>query len=73
MRDIIKFSLILFFNPDNLENELIPPGNNVSHDRKRLTMHISNDDCTTWFSKKILEEGPAGYSDLAQLKGGEFL
>ena len=42
MRDIIKFSLILFSNPDNLENELIPPRNNVSHDRKRLTMHISN-------------------------------
>ena len=70
---IYNNNLILFSNPDNLENELIPPGNNVSHDRKCLTIHISNDDCKTWFNKKILEEGPAGYSDLAQLKTGEFL
>ena len=32
---------ILFVNPDNLENDLIPTGRNLRHDRKRLTVKVS--------------------------------
>ncbi|MGC9348483.1 MAG: sialidase family protein [Anaerolineae bacterium] len=61
---------ILFANPDNLENELIPPGCNLAHDRKRLTVKMSLDDARTWPVSRVLEAGPAGYSDLAELPDG---
>ena len=64
---------ILFVNPDNLENDLIPTGRNLRHDRKRLTVKVSNDDCISWPLQKIIEAGPSGYSDIAQLSTGEFL
>ena len=64
---------ILFANPDNLENELIPPGGNLAHDRKRLTVKLSYDDGGTWPVSRILEAGPAGYSDLACLRDGTVL
>ena len=64
---------ILFVNPDNLENELIPTSNNLRHDRKRLTVKVSNDDCTSWPFQKVIEAGPSGYSDIAQLSTSEFL
>lgn len=56
---------ILFANPDNLENELVPLGGNLAHDRKRLTVKLSPDDCQSWPISRILEAGPSGYSDLA--------
>ncbi len=65
--------LIVFVNPDNLENDLIPPGNNLAHDRKRLTVKLSRNDCHTWPISKALEEGPSGYSDLAQAADGTIL
>lgn len=65
--------LILFANPDNLENDLIPPGRSLAHDRKRLTVKMSRDDCQTWPISKVLEEGPSGYSDLAQAPDGTIL
>jgi len=61
---------ILFANPDNLENELIPPGSNLAHDRKRLTVKLSRDDHATWPVSRVLEQGPSSYSDLAQLSNG---
>lgn len=64
---------ILFANPDNLENELVRPGGNLTHDRKRLTVKMSLDDCRTWPVSKVLEEGPSGYSDLAVLPDGTIL
>ena len=64
---------ILFANPDNLENELIPPGRNLAHDRKRLTVKMSADDCHTWPVSKMLEAGPSGYSDLAETPDGTVL
>lgn len=64
---------ILFANPSNLENELIRPGGNLAHDRKRLTVKLSRDDGQTWPVSKILEPGPAGYSDLAVLADGTIL
>jgi sialidase-1 len=64
---------ILFANPDNLENELIPRGGNLAHDRKRLAVKLSADDCGTWRVSRVLEPGPSGYSDLAQAPGGAIL
>lgn len=61
---------IIFANPDNLENELTPGGGNLAHDRKRLTVKLSLDDCQTWTASRILEPGPSGYSDLAQSPDG---
>ena len=61
---------ILFANPDNLENELIPEGKNLAHDRKRLTVKLSPDDCRTWTASRVLEPGPSGYSDLAETPDG---
>lgn len=57
----------LFANPANLENELVAPGQNLAHDRKRLTLHLSADGGMTWPIQRVLEPGPAGYSDLAVL------
>jgi sialidase-1 len=64
---------IVFINPDNLENNMIPPGRNLRHDRKRLTAKLSVDDAKTWSVSKVIEEGPSGYSDVAQLTSGEFI
>lgn len=61
---------IIFANPDNLENELTPGGRNLAHDRKRLTVKLSLDDCQTWSHTRILEPGPSGYSDLAETPDG---
>ena len=64
---------ILFANPDNLENELVAPGKNLAHDRKRLTVKLSADDCQTWPVTRILEAGPSAYSDLAATPDGTVL
>jgi sialidase-1 len=64
---------IAFANPDNLENELTPPGRALAHDRKRLTVKLSPDDCQTWPVARVLESGPSGYSDLAQAQDGTIL
>lgn len=64
---------ILFANPDNLENELIRPGGNLAHDRKRLSVKMSLDDGRTWPVSRVLEQGPSGYSDLAVLADGTIL
>ena len=63
---------IIFANPDNLENELTPGGRNLAHDRKRLTVKLSTDDCQTWSISKVLEPGPSGYSDLAETPDGNI-
>jgi sialidase-1 len=62
--------LIIFANPDNLENELIPAGGRLAHDRKNLTVKLSEDDCETWAVSRVLEPGPSGYSDLSQAPDG---
>jgi len=65
-------SRILWANPDNLENMFTKPGS-VWHDRKRLTVKMSYDECGTWPVSKVLEEGPSGYSDLGILPDGSML
>ena len=56
---------VVFANPDNLENELIQGDGHLAHDRKRLTVKLSEDECRTWTASRVLEAGPSGYSDLA--------
>lgn len=66
-------SRILFANPDNLENEFGKWSGSRSHDRKRLTVKMSYDECGTWPVSKVLEAGPSGYSDLGVLPDGTGL
>ena len=66
-------SPILFANPDNLENELTSGSGHLAHDRKRLTVKLSEDDCRTWTASRVLEEGPSGYSDMAAKPDGTIL
>ncbi len=65
-------SRILFANPDNLENTFTKPGS-VWHDRKRLSVKMSYDECGTWPVSKVVEEGPSGYSDVGVLPDGSML
>ena len=41
--------------------------------RRRMTVHLSTDDCRTWQPARCLHEGPAAYSDLAVLTSGDVL
>jgi sialidase-1 len=60
---------LLFANPDNLEKTMAQ----WACDRKRLTVKLSTDDGLTWPVSRVLEDGPAGYSDLAVLPDGTVL
>jgi hypothetical protein len=57
----------------NLENELISTGGHLAHDRKRLSVKLSPDDCQSWPVSRVLEAGPSGYSDLATSADGTIL
>ena len=64
---------LLFVNPDNLSRA---DGKNIpgtSRDRKNLTVRLSYDEGGHWKVKRVLEAGPAGYSDLAVLPNGRIL
>ncbi len=63
---------ILFANPDNLERTL-PGVWERAYDRKRVTVKLSRDNCRTWPVSKVLEEGPSGYTDLAEAPDGSVL
>jgi len=41
--------------------------------RKALTVRLSPNEGTTWPTARVLHEGPAAYSDLAVLPGGDIL
>jgi sialidase-1 len=41
--------------------------------RKGLTIQVSHDDGRSWYCKKVIESGPAAYSDLAITKNGIIL
>ncbi|MDE3164721.1 MAG: exo-alpha-sialidase, partial [Acidobacteriota bacterium] len=45
----------------------------ANKDRRNLTLRISRDEGATWTIVRVLEPGPAGYSDLAALPGGSLL
>lgn len=59
----------VFVNPDNREKTMAA----WAYDRKRLTVKVSSDDCRTWPLSRVLEPGPAAYSDLAVLSDGTVL
>lgn len=61
---------LLFANPDTLEKTgaTAEPGKN--RDRKNLTVQLSEDDGATWKTKRVIEPGWSGYSDLAQGRDG---
>ncbi len=67
-------SAILFSNPRNLDPVDADWGKkSVRRDRKNLTLHLSYDDCRTWPVKKLLEDGPSGYSDLTVSEDGTIM
>ena len=41
--------------------------------RRRLTVQVSCDDGKTWTTKKLIEQGPSAYSDLAVTADGSIL
>lgn len=63
--------IVLFANPDNLEQEF--PSCGPGRDRKRLTVKASLDNCRTWPVARVLEPGRSGYSDLGVLPAGDVL
>lgn len=67
-------SALIFSNPHNLEGgrEGTPePGK--SRARKNLSIKLSRDEGLTWPVNKLLQEGPAAYSDLAVTQSGTIL
>jgi sialidase-1 len=62
---------LLFSNPDNLSR--VDGKDNVSKDRRNLTIHLSYDEGKSWPIKKTIEGGSSGYSDLAVLPDGTML
>ena len=52
---------VLFSNPDSRAD--VQPGKRGQ--RKNLTIRLSDDEGKTWRAARVLDAGPAGYSDLA--------
>jgi len=63
---------LVFANPANLEKDFAP-ASGPARARKNLTVRLSEDDGRTWSHSRVLEPGPAGYSDLAVLPDGTIL
>ena len=59
---------ILFLNPAVNHN-----GGFSIWSRKNLTLRVSQDDGRSWPESRVLNEGLAGYSDLAIAKNGNIL
>jgi sialidase-1 len=64
---------LLFSNPDNLSRADGKDAPGTSRDRKNLTIQLSYDEGKHWKEKRVLEPGPAGYSDLSVLPDGAVL
>ncbi|MEO8370519.1 MAG: sialidase family protein [Candidatus Solibacter sp.] len=78
----------LTFSPLTLDDALIEPvcqasmiagpknsvlfSNPADTKRTHLTVRISNDGGHTWAASKLIHEGPAAYSSLAMLRGGQI-
>jgi sialidase-1 len=62
---------LLFSNPDNLTRA--DGKEAISKDRRNLTVRLSYDEGASWPVKRLLESGPAGYSDLAVLPDATIL
>lgn len=46
--------------------------NPASTKRERMTVRVSRDEAQTWTSGRVLHDGPAAYSALAVLRGGQI-
>jgi sialidase-1 len=62
--------MLLFVNPDS--QHLTEGKTSSIKRRKNLTVKVSNDEGKTWTTKKVLESGNAGYSDLAVGRDGKI-
>ena len=62
---------VLFVNPSTL-----PPTDGRPRqggERRNLTLRVSYDDAATWPVKRVLDDGPSGYADLAVMPNGPVL
>jgi sialidase-1 len=66
-----RSAVFVFSNPDSTTRADGKPF--ASKDRRRLTLRLSRDEGATWSAARVLEPGPAGYSDLAALADGTIL
>lgn len=64
---------LVFANPDNLQKGRTDGEPGKNRDRKNLTVQFSSDNAATWQSKRVIEPGWSGYSDLAQASDGKVL
>jgi len=60
---------LLFVNPDSSADKKA----GWAFPRRNLTARLSRDDGQTWPVARVLDPGPAGYSDLAELPDGTIL
>lgn len=66
MQDAIcQASITRYTTASKHGRDLIVLANIHSDTRDHITLHLSYDECITWFAAKILYIGPAAYSDLA--------
>ncbi len=65
--------LLIFSNPNALERNDGKAGPGERHDRKDVTIKLSDDDGRTWPVSKLLQQGASAYSDLAVLPDGTVL
>jgi sialidase-1 len=64
---------LVFTNPDNRLRGDKPAPLGQGADRKNLTVRLSADDGQSWQSKRVVDAGPSGYSDLAVAPNGDIL
>ena len=62
--------MVVFVNPDR--EHLTEEKTSSIKRRKNLTVKLSDDEGKTWTTKKIIEPGNAGYSDLAIGRDGRI-
>jgi sialidase-1 len=63
--------ILAFSNPDNLTRA--DGRDQVSKDRKNVTIRLSYDQGSSWTVKRAIEPGQSGYSDLAALPNRDIL
>jgi sialidase-1 len=64
--------MIAFANPNSVSTSMLKR-KSFLRNRQDLTVRLSLDDCCTWPYHKLLQQGPAGYSDLAVCSDGTLL
>ncbi len=65
-------SMIAFANPASEATSMLKR-KSFLRNRQDLTVRLSLDDCSSWPYGRLLQEGPAGYSDLAVASDGTLL